>query len=452
MNHKTLSMTKKIIIALVAGVVILALLVGIVYIAVYTGRGRVLVIEASEADYGFDEEIATTIEGTISTGRTQEVTTEMGQEVDQILVKEGDKVTAGQELLRFKDTEAALELEQARITLQGYEVSLENAKKDLEELNNAQEIRRIVTVTEEEAEDGEAIVEADAPEKNKKKSEENEGVTEETPSGTEETVYRTEDGDEYTLLELSEEKRALTEEITSAETDIKEARLEIEKAQRNLDKCVVRADMDGYVTKVSTASDAALSDGVILRVSSMEGLYVNSALSEWMLDSYGVGDTVFITNWVTGGLFEATITFVSPYDSSYYSEMYNDYSGSQASYYPFTAVIEAENTGLKSGDSVEVSFSYDAASSSLDEIGETEDTMYLLKAFIVSENGRKFVYVRNEKDRLEKREVVVGKQTEETAEIKKGLSPEDYIAFPYGKNVKEGAPVREGSIDELYEE
>ena len=188
MNHKTLSVTKKIIIALILGAVLLALLVGIVYIAVYTGRGRVLVIEASEADYGFDEEIATTIEGTISTGRTQEVTTEMGQEVDRILVKEGDKVTAGQELLRFKDTEAALELEQARITLQGYEVSLENAKKDLEELNNAQEIRRIVTVTEEEAEDGEVIAEADAPEKNKKKNEEDEEGTEEQPSGTGEPV------------------------------------------------------------------------------------------------------------------------------------------------------------------------------------------------------------------------------------------------------------------------
>ena len=38
------------------------------------------------------------------------------------------------------------------------------------------------------------------------------------------------------------------------------------------------------------------------------------------------------------------------------------------------------------------------------------------------------------------------------AEFKFEEINEPTIYLPYGKNVKEGAPVREGSIDELYEE
>ena len=35
-------------------------------------------------------------------------------------------------------------------------------------------------------------------------------------------------------------------------------------------------------------------------------------------------------------------------------------------------------------------------------------------------------------------------------EIFSGLSEEDHVAFPYGKNVKPGAKVNESSIDALY--
>ena len=35
-------------------------------------------------------------------------------------------------------------------------------------------------------------------------------------------------------------------------------------------------------------------------------------------------------------------------------------------------------------------------------------------------------------------------------EILSGITEEDLIAFPYGKNVKEGAPAEERDISELY--
>ena len=35
-------------------------------------------------------------------------------------------------------------------------------------------------------------------------------------------------------------------------------------------------------------------------------------------------------------------------------------------------------------------------------------------------------------------------------EVLGGLTAEDYVAFPYGKEVKEGAPTQEGTHDDLY--
>ncbi len=59
------------------------------------------------------------------------------------------------------------------------------------------------------------------------------------------------------------------------------------------------------------------------------------------------------------------------------------------------------------------------------------------------------MYKKGENDRLTKQYVEVGKIVYGSYEIRSGLSMEDEIAFPYGKDVKEGA--RTESVDSLYE-
>ena len=74
-----------------------------------------------------------------------------------------------------------------------------------------------------------------------------------------------------------------------------------------------------------------------------------------------------------------------------------------------------------------------------------------MKAFILQENGKSYVYVRNEDERLEKREITTGRDLWGwQLEITSGLSLEDYVAFPYGKTVTDGAKTEEGSPEDLY--
>ena len=58
--------------------------------------------------------------------------------------------------------------------------------------------------------------------------------------------------------------------------------------------------------------------------------------------------------------------------------------------------------------------------------------------------------MRNSENRLEKREVIVGKMMHGLLEIRSGITMDDRVAFPYGKEVKEGNLTKESSTEELY--
>ena len=71
--------------------------------------------------------------------------------------------------------------------------------------------------------------------------------------------------------------------------------------------------------------------------------------------------------------------------------------------------------------------------------------------FIRTENGKSYVMARGDNGRLEKRWVQTGRDLWGSyTQIRGGLSLEDYVAFPYGKDVREGAATVEANADELY--
>ena len=97
---------------------------------------------------------------------------------------------------------------------------------------------------------------------------------------------------------------------------------------------------------------------------------------------------------------------------------------------------------MQEGEYAEVSYS---------AVDETDNSFYLENMFIRKENGQPYVYVESADGLLEKRMIQTGKGLWGSfTQIKDGLSTEDYIAFPYGKDVKPGAKTNEAAIDELY--
>ena len=188
--------------------------------------------------------------------------------------------------------------------------------------------------------------------------------------------------------------------------------------------------------KVGDPTKGEVDGEPFIVVESTGGAYVQGMVNEYLLSSLQPGQVLTGMAYESGNVFEAEIKEISPYPrDNYYM------SGQDMSFYPFTAVIP-EGQGFKEYEMVTM------------DLPQTEGNMsgiYISREFIRSKDGQDYVYKEDKHHRLVKQPVKTGKTFYgSTVEIKEGITQEDYLAFPYGKTVKEGAKVKRASIDEWY--
>ena len=244
----------------------------------------------------------------------------------------------------------------------------------------------------------------------------------------------------YSSDELAKARREAQDKLRDLQVDLKESEIKIEKAQNALDKGVVTAGMDGIIETAGDPKAPPTDGSAFITVSGTEGLYVKSGIKESKLGTIKEGDIVMVTSWQTGGQYPAEIKSISPYPDS--TGMF-DGSGTET-YYPFTAVVNDKSAQMMNGEWVEVSYT-------TSESAGSSNTLTVLKAFVREEGNKKYVYKRDENGKLAKQYIITGTLSDNGYEVLDGLSASDWVAFPYGKNVKEGAKTREASMRELYE-
>lgn len=244
--------------------------------------------------------------------------------------------------------------------------------------------------------------------------------------------------DVYTATELKEAIAEKEDEIKDLKLDLREARLNVKQAKRKLDEATVTATINGVVKSVGDPAAGELDGEPFLTVTSSEGMYVEGTISELKLGEVKVGTTMTGMSYESGMSFTAEITEISEYPTTASSWSSND---AEASAYPFMAYIE-DSTGLTNNEWVDLTIQKDSDADS--------SAVYLYKAYIRSENGQSYVYKADENNRLVKQYIKTGATLYSMyVEVKGGLSLEDKIAFPYGKNVTEGAKVKvDDSVDD----
>ena len=152
------------------------------------------------------------------------------------------------------------------------------------------------------------------------------------------------------------------------------------------------------------------------------------------LDTIQVGGTIRCTSWETGEEYEAVVKDISDFPTSESSS--EGMSNPNSSYYPIVAYIE-DADGLSTGESVSISYS----SQSMGTV--SEDAIYLQKAYIRTEGRQSYVYKEGKNGRLTKQYIKTGETIYgQYVEVLSGITMDDNLAFPYGKNVKEGAKVQ----------
>lgn len=242
----------------------------------------------------------------------------------------------------------------------------------------------------------------------------------------------------FTAAQLAQMRKDQEKKIQDLEFSVKMAETEYKIMQLEMSDGNVYADIDGEVVSVLTEEEAKATQQPFLKVSGGGGFYVEGFVSELEKDNLEIGQTVTVNDWNTGMTYEAEVVSIGdfPTQDGYFNGMGNP----NASYYPFRVFLDG-SADLQAGSYVSIMYS----------TSQGESGIYLENPFLRTEGGRSYVLVQGPDGTLEQRFVTTGKSLWGSyTEIRSGLTPEDLIAFPYGKNVKPGVKAVEGDLSNLY--
>ena len=245
-------------------------------------------------------------------------------------------------------------------------------------------------------------------------------------------------GSGFTAAQIAQMRAEQEKKIKDLEFQIKMAEAEYKIMQREASDGKVYAENDGKVISLLTEEEAKQTQQPVLKVSGGGGFYVEGFISELEKAKMEIGQEVTVNDWNTGMTYTGSIVSVGEFPTR--DGYYNGNGNPNASYYPFRVFVD-ETADLQAGRYVSVAWSTAGA----------ENGIYLENPFLRTEKGKSYVLVLGAGGKLEQRWVTTGKSLwGNYTQILSGLSAEDLIAFPYGKNVKPGVAAVEGDMSNLY--
>ncbi len=239
-------------------------------------------------------------------------------------------------------------------------------------------------------------------------------------------------GSGYTAQEIYQMALDQQKTIKDLQLRVKMAEADYKIKKAEVGDGNIYAQVDGTVISVLDPQMALDTLQPVLKVTGGGGFTVTGPISELARDSLTVGQEVTVMDWYGGGSYTGTIQSIRDYPSS----EQNYYGGNpNVSYYDLTVFVDG-SASLNAGTYASIQFS----------MAQFSDGLYLSNPYLRTEGGKSWVYVRGKGDKLEKRYVTTGRSLWGSfTQILSGLEETDYIAFPYGKDVAEGAPTKEAS-------
>ena len=325
--------------------------------------------------------------GMVVSENVTEIQKDNDKTIAEILIKEGDDVTEGQELFSYDMDQLQLTLDKQRLEKEQLVATIENYKSQIADL-----------------------------EKDEKKAKGNNKL-------------------QYTI------------QIQSTQIDLKEAELNLQAKEKELaqseavmENATVVSPVTGRVTGINeNGTDNYGNPLPYITIQQAGSFRIKGTLSELQRGGIMEGSRMKIVSRTDSNQFwMGTVTLVdyeSPSQENQNSMYYGNSTDAMmaSSKYPFYVELESSD-GLLLGQHVYLEL----------DMGEEETTSYpaISGAFICyEEDGTAYVWAEN-KGKLEKRPVTTGEYDYmlDAIEITEGLTEEDYIAFPDPELCVEGAP------------
>lgn len=250
----------------------------------------------------------------------------------------------------------------------------------------------------------------------------------------------------------NDEQRSYTVQIQSVELQIKNEEYnssvkkgEIDKLNNSLQNAQVLSEVEGIIKEINLTpkTDASGQPAPFISILSSGEFRIKGTVSELNIGSLYEGQMVLVHSRVDEGqVWAGTVESIDREPAQdqnnnmmYYSGMD---SGQQSSKYDFYVLLNSLD-GLLLGQHVYIE--PDTGDSAV------KTGLWLPASYVAHDDIGSFVWARNDKERLERRMVVLGEYDSENDmyEIVSGLSTLDYIAYPSDNLVVGGATTMDAS-------
>lgn len=332
--------------------------------------------------------------GLVVSENVTEIQKDSGKTVKELLVKEGDDVTEGQELFSYDTEELQLTLDKQKLELEQLNASIENYTEQIEDLEKDR--NRVGTSAK---------------------------------------------------LQYTIEIQSLQVDLKEAELNVKAKETEVARSETLLENATVVSPVNGRIQSISENGTDNYGNPLAYITIQQAGSYrVKGTIGELQRGGIMEGSRLKIvsrtdenTYW-TGTV--ALVDYENPSQGSDYSMYYGSYSDEMTSSSKYPFYVELDSTeGLILGQHVYMELET--------EEGEPSGPAISSAFFCYNEDGSMYVWAEA-KGKLEKRVVTVGEYNPmtDTYEVLEGLTEEDYIAFPDAELCVEGAPTTREAVAE----
>ena len=283
-------------------------------------------------------------------------------------------------------------------------------------------------VEEDDEEEGGVISEADSDE------------DDESPSSLDTSDSDVDENGTYTADEIADMRKTKEKEVRDLTLDYKMAELNLKEMKAEAGDGSVRAKIKGVVKVVRDPETAFQNNEPVVTVSGGGGYNISIGVSELDILTLKPDQEVEVTSYDGDGQsVTGTIKEIGEYPQRNNDSWFGG-GNPNVSFYPVKVYVDGDSE-LREGDYVSVKYGDISAG----------DSMVMEKMFVRTDGSTSYVFKMGEDGRLVKQRIQVGKSPDAyMVEIRGGITGEDYIAFPYGTDVTEGAATEIVGIDELY--
>ena len=234
--------------------------------------------------------------------------------------------------------------------------------------------------------------------------------------------------DDATKRQYSLDLRTAKVNVLTTQGNIATKKKDIEKLKTSTKNAAVTSPVNGEVQSINADGSTDNNGNALPFMTVVEtgGFRVKGYVNENNASVLTQGTAVVIRSRVSDQTWKGSIDSIDWNNAQQTRSDYGDSDTAMSSKYPFYVKLEGKGDGLLMGQHVYIEPDYG-------QEDETDANAINLPSYFINDaDGNPWVWAKNSKDKLEKRNLKLGEYNAETDTypVLDGLTAEDYIAFP----------------------